>query len=97
MVTVELQSVIGNYTKGLHNLSILIILNGRPTSWGRHSQTKKKSVSASECVAGEVFHYSSDAYGSCMYGPVDKTATLHCSASKKKKKKTKLSSEFVDD
>ena len=84
MVTVELQSVIGNYTKCLHNLSILIILNGRPTSWGRHSQTqtKKKSVSASECVAGEVFHYSPDAYGSCMYGPVDKTATLHCSASK---------------
>ena len=76
MVTVELQSVIGNYTKCLHNLSILIILNGRPTSWGRHSQTqtKQKSVSASECVAGEVFHYSSDAYGSCMYGPVDKTA-----------------------
>ena len=65
---------------------LLIILKGRPTSWGRHSQTqtKKKSVSAtaSECVAGEVFHYSSDAYGSCMYGPVDKTATLHCSASK---------------
>ena len=78
MVTVELQSVIGNYTKCLHNLSILIDVVGSASQ----TQTKKKSVSASECVAGEVFHYSSDAYGSCMYGPVDKTATLHCSASK---------------
>ena len=65
MVTVELQSVIGNYTKCLHNLSILIILNGRPTSWGWHSETQ--TISASEYVASEVFHYSSDAYGSCMY------------------------------
>ena len=50
----------------------------------RLKKSQSLSATASECVAGEVFHYSSDAYGSCMYGPVDKTATLHCSASKLK-------------
>ena len=85
MVTVELQSVIGNYTKCLHNLSFNHPYHSkRPTDVGgsAFSDSVSQSVSASECVGGEVVHYSSDAYGSCMYGPADETATLHCSASK---------------
>ena len=85
MVTVELQSVIGNYTKCLHNLSFNHPYHSkRPTDRRRWVGILRlsQSVSASECVGGEVVHYSSDAYGSCMYGPADETATLHCSASK---------------
>ena len=96
MVTVELQSVIGNYTKCLHNLSILIILNGRPTSWGRHSQTKKsQSVPVNALPARFFIIHPMHTARACT---VQLIKQQHYSVQLQNKKiKNKLSSEFVDD
>ena len=98
MVTVELQSVIGNYTKCLHNLSILIILNGRPTSWGRHSQTqtkKSQSVPVNALPARFFIIHPMHTARACT---VQLIKQQHYTVQlQNKKPKTKLSSEFVDD
>ena len=47
----------------------------------------KKSVSASECVAGEVFHYSSDAYGSARACTVQLIKQQHYTVQLQNKKK----------
>ena len=99
MVTVELQSVIGNYTKCLHNLSILIILNGRPTSWGRHSQTQtnKKPVTVPVNALPArffVIHPMHTARACTVQLIKQQHYTVQL---QNKKTKTKLSSEFVDD
>ena len=98
MVTVELQSVIGNYIKCLHNLSIIIILNGRPTSWGRHSQTqtkKSQSVPVNALPARFFIIHPMHTARACT---VQLIKQQHYTVQlQNKNPKTKLSSEFVDD